>query len=63
MRFVNSVVNEFATAQANEDNEFNISPWFFEVKKNIVLVEIPYCFKMKAYLSNLLMSLLTASLM
>ena len=27
------------------DNEFIISPWLFEVKKKIVLVEIPYYLK------------------
>ena len=45
MRFVNSVIREFTAAPANEDNEFIILPWFFEVKKKIVLVEMPYCLK------------------
>ena len=45
MRFVNSVIREFTAAPANEDNEFIILPWFLEVKKKIVLVEMPYCLK------------------
>ena len=45
MRFINSVIHEFTTAQTNEDNEFIIPPWLFEVKKNIVPVEIPYRLK------------------
>ena len=45
MHFVNSALHEFTTAQTNEDKEFIIPPWFFEVKKKIVLVEIPYCLK------------------
>ena len=45
MRFVNSVIHEFTTAQTNEDNELIIPPWLFEAKKKIVLVEIPYCLK------------------
>ena len=45
MRFVNSVIHEFTTAQTNEDIEFIIPPWLFEVKKKIVLAEIPYCLK------------------
>ena len=45
MHFVNSVIHEFTTAQTNEDIEFIIPPWLFEVKKKIVLVEIPYCLK------------------
>ena len=45
MCFVNRVINEFTTARSNEDIEFMIPSWFFEDKKNIVLVEIPYCLK------------------
>ena len=45
MRFVNSLIHEFTTAQTNEDNEFTIPPWIFEVKNKVVLVEIPYCLK------------------
>ena len=40
--FVNSVIQDFTTAQTNEDNEFIIPPWLFEVTKKIVLLEIPY---------------------
>ena len=58
MRFVNSVIHEFVRAQANEDNEFIIPPWYFKVKKKIVLVEIPYCLKnessSKQFIKNLL---------
>ena len=42
MRFVNSVIHESTATQTNEDTEFIIPPWLFEVKKKIVLVEIPY---------------------
>ena len=45
LRFINSVIHEFTTAQTNEDNEFIIPPWLLEVKKNIVPVEIPYRLK------------------
>ena len=45
MRFVNSIIHEFTTVQTNEDIEFIIPPWLFEVKKKIVLVEVPYCLK------------------
>ena len=45
MRFVNSVIHEFTTTQINKDTEFIIPPWLFEVKRKIVLVEIPYCLK------------------
>ena len=45
MHFVNSVIHEFTTAQTNEDIEFILSPWLFEVRKKIVLVELPYCLK------------------
>ena len=45
MRFVNSLIHEFTTAQTNEVNAFIIPPWLFEVKKKIVLVEMPYCLK------------------
>ena len=48
MRFVNSVIHEFTRAQRNEDNEFIISPWLFEVKKKIVFVGIPYRLKNKS---------------
>ena len=39
VRFVNSVIHEFTTTQANEDIEF-ITPWLFKVKKKMVLLEI-----------------------
>ena len=42
MHFVNSVIHEFIITQKREDNEFIIPPWLFEVKKKIVLVEIPF---------------------
>ena len=45
MLFVNSVIREFITAQANEDNEFITQLWLFKVKKKIVTVEIPHCLK------------------
>ena len=45
MRFLNSITCKITTTQANEDNEFILPPWLFEVKKKIVLVEIPYCLK------------------
>ena len=45
MLFVNSVIHEFTAVQRNEDNELIIPTWLFEVKKIIVLVEIPYCLK------------------
>ena len=45
MRFVNSIIHEFTTAKTNEDNEFVVIPWLFEVKKKINLVQIPYCVK------------------
>ena len=48
VRFVNSFIHEFTTAQTNEDIEFIMPPWLFEVKKKIVLVEIPYCLKNKS---------------
>ena len=59
MRFVNSVIHEFTTAQANEDIEFIIPPWLIEVKKKIVLVEIPYCLKNETHLNNFLNSLIS----
>ena len=43
--FVNSVILQFTAAQTNEDNKFIMPPWLFEVKKKIVLVEIPYRLK------------------
>ena len=43
--YVNSVIHEFTIAQTNEDIEFGILSWLFEVKKKIVLVEILYCFE------------------
>ena len=45
MLFVSSVIHEFTTVQRNEDNEFIIPTWLFELNKIIVLAEIPYCFK------------------
>ena len=48
MHFVNSIIHEFNTAQTNEDNEFIIPTWFFEVKKKIIFVEITYCLKNKS---------------
>ena len=36
MRFVNSIILDFTTAQRNEDNEFFIPPWVIEIKKKIV---------------------------
>ena len=45
MRFVKSNIREFTTAQTNKENEFIILPWLFEVKKKIVLVQIPDCLK------------------
>ena len=45
MPFVNSVIHEFTTVQRNEDNEFIIPTWLFELNKIIVLEEIPYCLK------------------
>ena len=41
MRFVNTAIHEFTTAQTNEEIEFIISHWLFEAKKKIDLVEIP----------------------
>ena len=38
-------IHELTTAQTNEDIEFIIPPWVFEVKMKIVIVEIPYCLK------------------
>ena len=35
----------FTTAETNEVNEFIIPSWLFEVKKKIVLAEIPYYLK------------------
>ena len=40
-----SVLYELTTAQTNEDIEFIVPPWPLEVKKKIVLVEIPYYLK------------------
>ena len=37
MCFVNNVIHEFTTAHTNEDNDFIIPLWLFEVKKKIVL--------------------------
>ena len=48
VRFIDSVIHDFTTAQTNEDNELIIPPWLFEIKKKIVLVEIPYCLKNKS---------------
>ena len=31
MHFINSVIREFTTAEANEEKEFIISPWIFKV--------------------------------
>ena len=45
MRFVN---RKFTTGQTDEDIELIIPHWLFEVKKKIVLVEIPYCLKNKS---------------
>ena len=36
MCFVNSIIHEFTPAQTNEDIDFIIPPWLFEVKKKIV---------------------------
>ena len=36
MRFVNSIIHDFTTAQTNEDNEFFMPPWVIEIKKKIV---------------------------
>ena len=60
MRFVNSVIHVFTTAQTNEDNEIIIPP---SVKKQIVLVEIPYCLKNESSSKQFVKSLLTIHLM
>ena len=48
MCFVNSVIRTVTIAQANNDIEFIIPSWLFEVKKKIVLAGIPYCLKNKS---------------
>ena len=45
MHFVSSVIHKLTTAETNEDIEFIIPTWLFEVKKKIVLVEILFCYK------------------
>ena len=70
VRFVNSVIHEFTTTQANEDIEF-ITPWLFEVKKKMVLLETvcrmkPHCLKNESsskQFRETLISLLTIRLM
>ena len=63
MRFVNSVIHEFTTTLTNYD--IIIPHCLFEVKKKIVLVEIPYCLKnessSKQFIKSLI-NLLTISL-
>ena len=44
----NSVIRTVTIAQANNDIEFIIPSWLFEVKKKIVLARIPYCLKNKS---------------
>ena len=43
MRFLNSVIRDFTTDFANEDNKIIMPPWFFEVKRKIFFVERTYC--------------------
>ena len=42
--FVSSVVSELNDVKENEDNQFIIPPWIFDVMKKIVLIKILYCF-------------------
>ena len=44
-RFVNSIIREFNAVKENGESDFIIPPWFFEEKKKVVLVEIPFCLK------------------
>ena len=59
IRFVNSAIHAFTAVQANEDIEFIITPWLFEIKKKISHVEHPIVSRMKAHLNNLLKSLIS----
>ena len=42
MHFVNSVIRELTTAQANEDNRFFVPLQLFKVKKKTASAEIPF---------------------
>ena len=45
-KFGNSVTSQFHS-KLNEHDDFTIQPGFIETPKQIILVEIPYCIKIK----------------
>ena len=57
-RFINSVIRKF-NQKSSEMDDFIISPSLFEIPKKVVLVEIPYCPKMKLFLCDLSKSLMS----
>ena len=56
-RFINSVIKQFndkLRENSNEEDDCILPPDFFEIKKQVILVEVPYCEKMKHLLDGFL---------
>ena len=47
-RFINSVINNFQKKSDGTD-DYIIPPGFFDIPKKVVLVDIPYCPKIKNF--------------
>ena len=65
LRFINSVIKQFSdklNEKSNEEDDYILPPDFFEIKKQVVLIEIIYCEKKKhllnAFLRNFMNSLI-----
>ena len=48
LRFINSVIKQFndkLSEKSNEEDDYILPPDFFEMKKQVILIEVPYCEK------------------
>ena len=48
LRFVNSIIKQFndkLREKSNEENDYILPPDFLEIRKQVILIEVPYCEK------------------
>ena len=46
LRFIDSVIKQFndkLTENSNVEDDYNSPPDLFEIKKQVILIEVPYC--------------------
>ena len=57
LRFINSVIKHFndkLSKKSNEEDDYILPPDFFEIKKQVILIEVPYCEKNETFSKHFL---------